>query len=218
MITQHLGTGDKPVEVEAEHAHGSCSAAESQPRPRPSEEAGLRAQLDRVLDVVWSLAREQAGGHSNVPFAQLAFRLCALYPEPAPEQEQRIALGALSLELQSSELCTENGRVRLTRRELALLRYLLEHRGMVVTRHELMCEIWQSETGTSPRTVDIHIHRLRAKLGDWFADRIETVHSVGYKLSFTPLSARGARPRRSERARALADDAEAGTIQTTDAE
>jgi DNA-binding response OmpR family regulator len=212
--TQHLETGDEPVEVEAEHAHGGREQGE----PQQSLEAGLRAQLDRVLDEVWLLAREQAGSNTtNVSIAQLAFRLCALYPQPAPEQEQRIALGALSLELHSSEVCTENGRVRLTRRELALLRYLLEHRGMVVTRYELMCEIWQSATGTSPRTVDIHIHRLRAKLGDWFADRIETVHSVGYKLSFTPLSVRGERARRSERAHA-ADDAEAGTIHAADAE
>lgn len=203
MNSQHLGTGDQPHGDESQRAHIHGSALEAQ----PNVQACLRAQLDRVLEEVWALAREHTGNQiaSNVSLAQLAFKLCGLYPEPAPEQEQRIALGALSLELQSSEACTEQGRVRLTRRELGLLRYLLEHRGMVVTRYELMCEIWQSETGTSPRTVDIHIHRLRAKLGDWFADRIETVHSVGYKLSFAPLSARGGRTRRNERSRALSE-------------
>jgi DNA-binding response OmpR family regulator len=161
----------------------------------------LRAQLDRVLDEIWSFAREEG---SSLPLAQLAIRLCGLYPEPSAEQEQRVALGALSLELRGADVHTDGQRVRLTRRESEVLRYLLEHRGRVISRYELLDEIWQGRDGSSPRTVDIHIHRLRTKLGRPFAERIETVHNIGYKLCFTPVLPRTPRAAVAE----LAADAE----------
>jgi len=160
---------------------------ESQGEPEPQVEAALRAQLDRVLEEIWSIAETDnvsAGG--NLSLAQLAMRLCALYPQSTPAHEERLALGALSLELHGSDVHADGQRVRLTRRESEVLRYLLSHRGRVISRYELLDEIWQGRDGSSPRTVDIHIHRLRTKLGRPFADRIETVHNIGYKLSFTP--------------------------------
>ena len=152
----------------------------------PEVREALRAQLGRVLDELWAFAREDGGAAgSSLPLAQLAIRLSSLYPHAADVQE-RLALGARSLELHGTDVHADGQRVRLTRRESEVLRYLLEHRGRVISRYELLDEIWQGRDGSSPRTVDIHIHRLRTKLGRAFAERIETVHNIGYKLCFTP--------------------------------
>jgi len=69
--------------------------------------------------------------------------------------------------------------VPLTVREFALLHYLYERRGAVITREKLLREVWGESYGGGTRTIDIHIRRLRAKFGaDWF----ETKRGVGYKL------------------------------------
>ena len=69
--------------------------------------------------------------------------------------------------------------VPLTVKEFALLHYLYERRGAVITRDELLRDIWGIRYRGGTRTVDIHIRRLRAKLGsEWF----ETTRGVGYKF------------------------------------
>jgi len=189
-----LGSDTALFPVTTESALAGCRPGAVDAEPEPRVATALREQLDRVLDEIWSFAREDGGvAGSNVALAQLAIRLCTLYPQPAPEQEQRVALGALSLELRGSDVHADGQRVRLTRRESEVLRYLLEHRGRVISRYELLDEIWQGRDGSSPRTVDIHIHRLRTKLGRPFAERIETVHNIGYKLCFTPIVPRAPR-------------------------
>lgn len=118
----------------------------------PNVEAALRAQLDRVLEEIWSVAEaDNATAGNNLPLAQLAMRLCALYPQSTPAHEERVALGALSLELHGSDVHADGQRVRLTRRESEVLRYLLLHRGRVISRYELLDEIWQGRDGSSPR-------------------------------------------------------------------
>jgi DNA-binding response OmpR family regulator len=69
--------------------------------------------------------------------------------------------------------------VSLTVKEFTLLHYLYERRGVVISRQELLRDIWGENYGVGPRTVDIHVRRLRAKLG---ADWIETIRRVGYKF------------------------------------
>lgn len=69
--------------------------------------------------------------------------------------------------------------VALTLRESALLHYLYERRGALVSREELLRDVWGGGYHGGSRTVDIHIRRLRAKLGaDWF----ETTRGIGYKF------------------------------------
>jgi len=69
--------------------------------------------------------------------------------------------------------------VQLTTKEFALLRYLYERRGAVIAREELLRDVWGESYRGGARTVDIHIRRLRAKLG---ADWLETTRGVGYKF------------------------------------
>jgi DNA-binding response OmpR family regulator len=71
--------------------------------------------------------------------------------------------------------------VRLTRREFELLRHLIENRPRVLTRDRLLERVWGYEPNIETRSVDVHVGRLRAKLGD--ASRaIETVVGIGYRF------------------------------------
>ena len=69
--------------------------------------------------------------------------------------------------------------VVLTVKEFARLHYLYERRGTVVTRQELLRDVWGERYNGGPRTVDIHVRRVRAKLG---AGWVETARGVGYKF------------------------------------
>jgi DNA-binding response OmpR family regulator len=102
------------------------------------------------------------------------------------------------LELYDREATIARERVRMTRREAELLHYLLSHRERVVSRYELMEHVWGKRlTGAAARTVDIHVHRLRAKLGREFAERVETIRHVGYRFSSDPIAPRP--PRKNQR-------------------
>ena len=70
----------------------------------------------------------------------------------------------------------------LTFKEFALLKFLAQHPGRVFTRDQLLSEVWGYDYFGGTRTVDVHIRRLRAKLGDLDA-LIGTVHNVGYRFS-----------------------------------
>ena len=74
--------------------------------------------------------------------------------------------------------------VRLSAKEMELLRFLIRNRGKVLSRDLLLEEVWHYDSDLSTRTVDTHILNLRRKLGDP-TDRtryIETIHGVGYKF------------------------------------
>ncbi len=77
---------------------------------------------------------------------------------------------------------TVNGQaVSLTRKEFEMLCYLLENRGLVLTRDQILNHIWGYAFDGESRTVDVHIRTLRQKLGE-DGDVIETVRGVGYKV------------------------------------
>jgi two-component system alkaline phosphatase synthesis response regulator PhoP len=77
-------------------------------------------------------------------------------------------------------LVVRNGdEVRLPRKEFELLYYLALHAGKVFRRHELLDAVWGQDVYVVDRTVDVHIRKIREKLGN---DLIETVTGVGYKL------------------------------------
>ena len=70
----------------------------------------------------------------------------------------------------------------LTYMEYELLRYFVEHQGRVWTREQLLSKVWGYDYFGGARTVDVHVRRLRAKLGDERAAWITTVRSVGYRF------------------------------------
>ena len=75
-----------------------------------------------------------------------------------------------------------NGReVNLTRKEFDLLRTLMENKGRVLTREQLLEQVWGVSFVGETRTVDMHIRTLRQKLGA-YGEKIETVRGVGYRM------------------------------------
>jgi DNA-binding response OmpR family regulator len=71
----------------------------------------------------------------------------------------------------------------LTFKEFELLKYLAQHPGRVFTRAQLLQEIWGYDYFGGTRTVDVHIRRLRSKLGPEFESIIGTVRNVGYRFT-----------------------------------
>ncbi|HEU4538539.1 MAG TPA: response regulator transcription factor [Polyangiaceae bacterium] len=99
--------------------------------------------------------------------------------------DERVKLGALVIDRPAREVSVEGRPVALTAKEFALLAYLCENRGRVKTREQLLARVWGADYEGGPRTVDIHVRRLRAKLGAAFP--LETLRGAGYKLR-TPAS------------------------------
>ena len=89
----------------------------------------------------------------------------------------------LTMDLASHRV-RRNGRdVHLGPTEFRLLRHLLEHQGRVFSREQLLDLVWGRDVYVEPRTVDVHIRRLRKALnGDDEVDLIRTVRSAGYAL------------------------------------
>jgi DNA-binding response OmpR family regulator len=79
----------------------------------------------------------------------------------------------------------------LTFKEFELLKFLAQHPGRVFTRAQLLQEVWGYDYFGGTRTVDVHVRRLRAKLGPEHEALIGTVRNVGYKFVVAPLAALG---------------------------
>ncbi len=82
----------------------------------------------------------------------------------------------------------------LTFKEFELLKFLAQHPGRVFTRAQLLQEVWGYDYFGGTRTVDVHVRRLRAKLGPEHEALIGTVRNVGYR--FVPV--KGERPERGQ--------------------
>ena len=93
-----------------------------------------------------------------------------------------IEYGALVLNLETYQAAIEGGPLDLTYMEYELLKFLAQNPGKVFTREMLLSRVWGYEYYGGARTVDVHIRRLRAKLGEEHANLIQTVRSVGYKF------------------------------------
>lgn len=77
--------------------------------------------------------------------------------------------------------------LNLTYKEFELLKYLAQHPGRVFTRAQLLNEVWGYDYYGGTRTVDVHVRRLRAKLGSENENLISTVRNVGYRLTISKV-------------------------------
>ncbi|MDG2111845.1 MAG: response regulator transcription factor [Actinomycetota bacterium] len=96
-----------------------------------------------------------------------------------------IEYGQLVLNLETYEAAIDGQPLDLTYMEYELLRFLAAHPGKVFTREILLNRVWGYEYYGGARTVDVHVRRLRAKLGEENANLIQTVRSVGYRFGQT---------------------------------
>jgi two-component system alkaline phosphatase synthesis response regulator PhoP len=98
---------------------------------------------------------------------------------------ERFQFGAVDVDFERAEVIRDGVPVSLTGKELELLRYLVDRRGNVVSRDELLESVWQYQPGVSSRTIDVHVAWLRQKLEENAAmpKYIHTVRGVGYRFS-----------------------------------
>jgi two-component system, OmpR family, alkaline phosphatase synthesis response regulator PhoP len=130
----------------------------------------------RVRALLRRTARESAGSSSAVPSR-------ATSTETGP-----VAYGRLVVDAGRHVVTVDGAPVTLTAKEFLLLRYLLAHRGRVLSRDRLLTDVWGYTYTGGTRTVDVHVRRLREKLPP-LATALVTVKQFGYKLVEEPPSA-----------------------------
>ena len=139
---------------------------------------------DAVADRALAL-NEGADDYVVKPFAfeELLARVRAVLRRSAGRAAPKLECADLQLD-PSRHLATRAGcELRLTAREFALLQFLLEHKGEVVSRARIVEAVWDHEFETFSNVVEVYIRYLRAKVDEPFASRlIHTVRGVGYVL------------------------------------
>lgn len=129
---------------------------------------------------------DPSGGFDDfvlMPFvpAELYARIRALeWRRSEFANEERFKVGEVVIDKAAREVVAHGAPVSLTAKEFALLAFLCERRGRALSRDQLLAKVWGSRYEGGPRTVDIHVRRLRAKLGEDFP--LETLRGAGYKL------------------------------------
>ncbi|QGK71748.1 DNA-binding response regulator [Allosaccharopolyspora coralli] len=100
----------------------------------------------------------------------------------ADETPDSVTVGDLVIEEATYTARLKGRALELTYKEFELLKYLAQHAGRVFTRAQLLHEVWGYDFFGGTRTVDVHVRRLRAKLGQDYDAMIGTVRNVGYKF------------------------------------
>jgi two-component system, OmpR family, alkaline phosphatase synthesis response regulator PhoP len=111
-----------------------------------------------------------------------------LWRTGAEPQQDMVEYRELSLNVATYQASIAGRPLDLTYMEYELLKFLSQNPGKVFTREMLLNRVWGYEYYGGARTVDVHVRRLRAKLGEEYASMIETVRSVGYRFGQTRWS------------------------------
>ncbi len=125
-----------------------------------------------------------ADDYITKPFSvkEVIARVRAVLRRVEKDTPERFEDGKISIDFADMRVVCEGKDVKLTRKEFALLTYLIKSAGRVATRQNLLDNVWGYSYFGDTRTLDVHIRRLRQKLGDC-GDRIETVVGVGYRFA-----------------------------------
>lgn len=139
---------------------------------------------DRETDIVMGLDNG-ADDYMTKPFGilELSARVRNLLKRSGPirEESSSLSAGAVAIDRETREVISCGEKTELTLKEFELLSYLMEHMNRVVTRDELLDNIWGYDYDGETRTLDMHIKTLRQKLKD-AGQQIKTVRGVGYRF------------------------------------
>ena len=117
-------------------------------------------------------------------FAELLARVRALLRRPADIAKSSLLVGHLKVDFSARKVTRDGRTISLTRKEFALLEYLVRNRGTVLTRAMIAEHVWDQHFDSFSNTIDVYIRYLREKLEDGSEQKlIHTVRGVGYVLS-----------------------------------
>ena len=137
------------------------------------------AEFDKVKGL-----ESGADDYITKPFGMMEFvaRVKAVLRRSARQNEDKeLHYDELYLNVGRHEVRYQEEKIDLTRKEFELLQYLLENKGLVMTRNQILCHVWGYDFDGETRTVDVHVRTLRQKLGE-AGNLIETVRGVGYRI------------------------------------
>jgi two-component system phosphate regulon response regulator PhoB len=165
-----------------------CRDIKSDPKTKKIPVIILTAKADEVDRVVgFELG---ADDYVTKPFSvrELILRVKAILKRSDSNgqgSEESYSFGGLTLNLDAHQVFVDNQEIVLTALEFRLLQHLIDRRGRVQTRDQLLEDVWGYSSNVTTRTVDTHIKRLREKLGS-IGDYIQTIRGVGYRFSRNP--------------------------------
>lgn len=114
---------------------------------------------------------------------ELIARIKAVLRRSVPmEPERTIQLEGLSVSLENYAVLLDGQQLEMPPKEIELLYFLASHAGKVFTREQLLEQVWGFDFFGDSRTVDVHVKRIREKLGDSHQWQLKTVWGVGYKF------------------------------------
>jgi DNA-binding response OmpR family regulator len=113
-------------------------------------------------------------------FRELLARVRAVMRRTSPTTPRPLRAGTLEIDLRARRVLVKGRQLELTPKEFDLLTLLARHPGVLVTRKQILAEVWETDWMGSRKTIDVHVVALRRKLGDpaW----IETVRGNGLRL------------------------------------
>ena len=165
-----------------------CKKIKSDPKTENIPIIILTAKDDEVDKVVgFELG---ADDYVTKPFSvrELILRIKAILKRGQKKEdvvEVERQFGDLIIDIESHEVYVNNNQINLTALEFRLLRQLVDRRGRVQSRDQLLEDVWGYSVEVTTRTVDTHIKRLREKLGP-MGKYVQTIRGVGYKFSRSP--------------------------------
>ncbi len=150
--------------------------------------------LDRNIPILFMTARDDFAAKQRgyrvgiddymvkpIDLDELLLRIGALLRRAKIASSHRLELGGFVMDADERTAYLDDVEIPLTQREFNILYKLLSYPKRTFTRTQLMDEFWDPDTDSSPRTVDVYMTKLRAKLADCKAFSIVTVHGLGYK-------------------------------------
>lgn len=165
------------AERDAERAYGLLSTMVASGSRLPTLVLCARGDLERFP---WHEVADELILPGTGP-EELRVRLAMLLRRTGGAGEAVLRLGPLAMNTETYQVVVAGRVLDLTYKEFELLRFLIQRPGRVCTRGQLLSEVWGYNFYGGTRTVDVHVRRLRAKLGPEHEGLIQTVRGVGYR-------------------------------------
>ena len=156
----------------------NLSDIESSSKPIPTLIICNNKEFDQTIDLIKNKHIQAVSNKSRV--SEVNARINSLIGDSSSE---KLEFKDLVINLKTYEAKINNELLDLTYMEYELLKFFIENQENVWSREDLLEKVWGYDYFGGARTVDVHVRRLRSKLGEKRLDWIKTVHSVGYKFN-----------------------------------